>query len=113
MRDSKVNDPTEVSPALLKLAGPVFLLYLLGSAWFVLVAVGIVDERTSDGQPIGRVVGVLAALALGVISLAGWAVFRVKPWSRPLLLWLPVALALLTSALEYQIYGTIGGILLA
>ena len=89
-----------------------FVIYLLGAAWFVLAAVGIIDQTTDDGRVFGPVVAVLAALAFSVISLAGWAVYKAKGWSRPLLLWLPVPLAIITSVLEYLLYESVGGIFL-
>jgi len=112
VHDSNTENRIRASPALLGLASPVFVIYLLGSFWFILVAVGVIDETTTDGQSVAPLAGILAALACAAISLAGWAILKVKPWSRPLLLWLPVLLAVITGAMEYQIYGTIAGTML-
>jgi hypothetical protein len=96
----------------LNLAAPAFFVFLFGALLMLFVATGIIALPDGvNGQALDPTTALLVALDYGVISFTGWSVHKAKPWSRPLLLLLPVPLGLIGLADAQSSEISIGGLL--
>jgi hypothetical protein len=87
---------------LLWFGGPVAVAFFLGALWGLLVAAGAVDVEIINGELLGPAGALFAALIYGLIGFTGWAVYRNRYWSRPLLLWLPIPVTACLAAIAYS-----------